>query len=145
METDWTKVAHFKPQEWVKDPRLIHPEAVYLADAIREHTGWPMIIHFGYDPTGHSEDPPSLHYLQKDGFAWAFDFHFMDPSLLEAWLELERWKDIGGLGIYPWWQNPGFHIDIRRGPRRGRWWRDQNGQYQAVNRDFLRMLDGWLL
>lgn len=129
--TNWDIVKHFKPEEWVTQPDMVKPELVYLLDEIRDALGFPIVIHVAYEPTGHSKN--SKHYTGE-----AVDFHIKGISLGEAWLELERWSSIGGLGVYPFWTNPGFHVDIRPTRRKARWWRDLAGKYQPVTPMFVR-------
>lgn len=50
----------------------------------------------------------------------------------------------GGIGFYPYWKDPGLHLDTRpmfRFDRRALWWRDQHGTYHySVEDDILRHL-----
>jgi len=87
---------------------------------------WPMVIHNAYATSGHSRD--SYHY---EGMAT--DFHFKtDASLQEqviklGWALLDlRLSKFMGIGIYPNWSNPGFHIDSRGIKQR---WVRVNGEY----------------
>lgn len=93
-----------------------------LLDALRDAWGGPdtkFIIHAGYAASGHSES--SRHYTGD-----AVDFHIEDgePYPLQIAVmndSLRRFQvsDRVGLGIYPCWHRPGFHLDLR--PARARW------------------------
>lgn len=85
---------------------------------------WPIIIHCCYEMSGHSQN--SYHYK-----GLATDFHFKTDedlkiqywALQEALLILNLEK-FCGLGLYPDWNNPGFHFDSRG--YRIRWIYDKN-------------------
>jgi uncharacterized protein YcbK (DUF882 family) len=134
--TDWTLVKHFKRAEWVKNPDAVVPELVYLVDGLRDYVGRPVVIHVAFDDAGHVED--SAHYMGA-----AVDLHVQGLSLMDQWLAAERFPFLG-VGLYPFWEHPGLHLDVRRvgaehGPGR-RWWRDKQGQYQPFTADFIRSL-----
>lgn len=91
---------------------------------------WPMIIHCCYEATGHA----SKSFHSREGKSCATDYHFVTDEPLTVQREvLEKvLSDLGlankvGLGAYPFWNNPGFHIDGRG--RRVRWTRDKDGKY----------------
>jgi hypothetical protein len=142
MLIDWTSIKHFKREEWVKDPDKISPDVVWLLDAMREDIGKPIIIHIAWDDDGHVND--SSHYTMARELALAVDFHISDMSLLDQWLFAERypWNSIG---LYPYWENPGLHCDLRRlgrdHPHLGkRWWRDKDNQYMALDKELVKFL-----
>ena len=140
--TDWTRVKHFKRIEWVKDPDLALPDLVYIMDEMRSVAGAPFIIHVCFDDSGH--EPNSAHFATKRDFAYAVDFHIHGWSLMDQWLFIEKWP-IMGLGIYPFWKNPGLHIDLRRHslehPTLGRrWWRNEQGEYLSFNKEMISIL-----
>lgn len=37
----------------------------------------------------------------------------------------------GGIGVYPWWQHRGLHLDL--GPANRRWFRDAGGNYKQID------------
>jgi uncharacterized protein YcbK (DUF882 family) len=103
----------FKPTERWGDISKVKWYHVYHLYQIRKAMGLPMVIHCCYADSGHA--PNSYHYQ-----GLATDFHFitkMDFSQLvkEVMLTLDNLKlsDFCGLGIYPQWNNPGFHFDSR--------------------------------
>ena len=64
----------------------------------------------------------------------AFDIHIENMHVIDQYLVAERFN-FGGIGVYPYWRNAGIHIDVRE--KSGRWGRDKNGRYVALNSDFL--------
>jgi hypothetical protein len=85
-----------------------------LLDAVRDRWGdAKFIIHCGFEADGH--DKNSFH---KTGSA--ADLH-IDSALsfpnqikrMETILKDLQVFDRVGLGIYPDWNNPGFHLDVR--------------------------------
>lgn len=75
---------------------------------------WPMVINCAYETKGHSEN--SYHYK-----GLAVDFHFNSPyvplvnqySCLEKTLIDLKIDKFVGFGVYPDWEFPGFHLDLR--------------------------------
>jgi hypothetical protein len=131
----WDHIKHFHAGEKWGPPAGMNGLLVMLLDKIREC--WPeasFVIHCGLESDGHSKD--SFH---KTGNA--VDFHIQkrgtapDSSLNESTKEsgavppfpdfpaqIERLEAIlkelqvfnrVGLGVYPDWYNPGFHLDVR--------------------------------
>ncbi len=139
---DWTQVKHFKREEWVKDPDKISPDVVMMLDSMREDAGVPFIILVAWDDDGHVND--SSHYTGTRDLAVAVDFYMKSWSLLDQWLFAERYP-WNGIGLYPYWTHPGLHCDLRRlgrdHPYLGkRWWRDKDGLYKPLDREFVQLL-----
>lgn len=133
----WEKVKHFKREEFKKDPDKVIPSLVFLMDEIREASGFPIIIHVAWDDSGHT--PKSLHYK-----GMAVDFHWKADlnkfSYLEQFCLLSQFRKIGAIGFYPFWNNPGWHIDIRSNLVRTVWYRDENGVYRYGINNLTRVL-----
>jgi len=133
----WKTIKHFNPKEKWGDPEKMDYRLVWMLDRLREKIGKPIIIHCGYATDGHAEN--SYHYKGQ-----AVDFHVEGG----AFNFHEGWKSVTlefrnrrmdrkvffmqekfwflGLGIYPHWNNPGFHLDL--GPARS-WWQNAEGGY----------------
>lgn len=143
----WSKLKWFSPSENWGDPSKVDPTLLLLLDEIRDVIGWPIVIHCAYETSGHS--PNSYHYLGR-----AVDFHFKSSVpfyeqverllriLDQIKLEISYYviykpsrsllpiSDFVGLGIYPAWNNPGFHLDIRSSKTPARWgWK---GDYEIL-------------
>jgi hypothetical protein len=88
-----------------------------------------MFIHSngGYAFTVHSEN--SLHY---DGLS--ADFHIADAvgphQVIEQTLLAYKWTFLS-IGIYPYWNRPGLHLDDRSviGKEKIVWFRNKVGKY----------------
>ena len=137
QERDWSKIKHFKKSEWKKDPDKVEWSVIELADEMRSAAGKPILIHVAWDDAGHVQD--STHF----GIATGFDFHFVGMTLLEQWLFAERFPWMG-IGIYPYWNNPGLHCDLRSLTEHAnlgrRWWRDAAGHYKSLDREIIKIL-----
>ncbi|NDY41233.1 hypothetical protein G3N55_00010 [Dissulfurirhabdus thermomarina] len=119
----WDLVApEFSPRERWGRPDRVSGLLLLALHAVRRTLGWPMVIHCAVETEGHSptgEHPPGR----------AVDFHFAAPGVpyreqverLEEVLDALQLSDFVGLGIYPDWAHPGFHLDVRG--RRARWGR----------------------
>jgi len=132
----WNHIKWFNRWENWGDPSKIDPLLIVLLDEIRDIYGKPFIIHCAYETSGHA--PNSYHYLGR-----AVDFHIKDDksfshqvnemlqildiislkvenySLHKPYRFLYPIADYVGLGIYPNWEHPGFHLDTRG--YRARW------------------------
>lgn len=129
MSVNWSQIRHFDRNEWPKDPSKVNPKLIYTMDDVREGAGVPVWIHVAYEEDGHS--PNSYHYRGD-----AVDFHFgvsekagKKLSYLEQFVVLSQYP-FGAIGFYPFWNNPGWHVDLRPwGERRLYWVRNRNGGY----------------
>lgn len=113
--TVWDYVAeHFSPKENWGDPIKINGQLLITLYTLRVYTDWPIIIHNAFETYGHS--PNSQHYL-GNASDWHFDietitFHEQVEKVLTFVNNFQLRKAIG-LGIYPAWNTPGFHLDVR--------------------------------
>lgn len=127
-EKFWDKIKHFSPDENWGDVNKVNPYLIIALDALREATGHPIVIHNAYATKGHSET--SMHYVGK-----AADIHIVGMSLIDAYLAVEKLGLFNGVGLYPFWNNPGLHVDLRQKP--ARWGRNAAGIYVALNDKFI--------
>lgn len=125
---DWTKIKHFSPNENWGNPDKVNPYLVIALDALRDSVGKPIIIHCAYSTDGHAKD--SMHYNGK-----AVDIHIVGLNVVDQFLAAERIGLFNGIGVYPFWNSPGLHLDIRTQP--GRWGRNAAGVYVALNSKFI--------
>ncbi len=110
----WTLIEpHFSRTEKWGDPKKMCYTLLSLLYLLRREIGKPFIIHAAYDQPGSHSDK-SFHYTGE-----AVDFHIVGMSFLDAISAVEnalfqlRVLDSVGLGIYPDWEHPGFHLDSR--------------------------------
>ncbi len=129
----------FKPSENWGDPKKMDYVLIWMLHRLRRTIGKPFIIHCGYETEGHA--PNSYH---KKGEAVDFYVRGREEidvpedgiTSIESWCcvnytflsEIVNMFDIG-VGIYPYWNNPGFHFDL--GDRRI-WWQDEKGKYRHI-------------
>lgn len=98
---------HFKLSEWVKDPSRVDTRLCHALEAVRKSGGVPITIHVAYDTAGHA--PQSYHYSGK-----AVDFHFSPRlPLADQFAAILSATGLGGIGYYPEWAHPGWHVDLR--------------------------------
>ena len=100
---------------------------------LRFHSGWPCIVHCG---TQGKHCTNSYHYQ-----GLAVDFHFQTPNgsftfreqakYLQQYLVAMQLDISTGLGLYPEWHSPGFHLDVRG--KKARWLR-RKGEYLEIKR-----------
>jgi hypothetical protein len=88
-----------------------------VLDLLRHYIGLPIHIHEGYATDGHTDG--SEHYTGD-----AVDAHVAEITLEEAYvkivkiLALLQLTDKVSLGLYPDWNNRGFHLGIKKGGAR---------------------------
>jgi len=125
-EADWKLVRHFTPEENWGDWRKVYRELVFLLDAFREFVDRRVVLHNVLDLSGHTDG--SYHYP-----GMAADFHVEGMHVVDQFIAASRFDGFNGLGVYPAWENPGLHGDIR--PKRlklepdARWLRTRGGVY----------------
>jgi hypothetical protein len=118
----WLILKNFKVREAWGDPSKMNHLLLYLMDGFRSSlpNGCWIKVHCGYKEGGHTKN--SFHYKGK-----AIDFHVVGISALEAEACLMHYLSQSkvidgveyqllnyvGLGLYPEWANPGFHLDVR--------------------------------
>jgi hypothetical protein len=116
--SDFAHLPNFSPAEAWGDVKKVQWYHVIHLQQVREELrgyahDWPMEIHCSYATSGHSDN--SYHYK-----GLATDFHFVSHEtiayqyeILELALESLNLSHFVGIGIYPKWNNPGFHFDSR--------------------------------
>lgn len=114
-------LTHFTADENWGDATQVSGVILLLLDAVRTAFDAPFVVHCAYEQSGHT--PASQHYQGN-----AVDFHCVTPETfpvqvcrLGGILDNLQIDHACGLGIYPDWHNPGFHLDCRG--KRARWGR----------------------
>jgi len=122
---------YFKKSEWKNNPDKVSDLLKDSLDLVREYAGVPIHIHVAYDDSGHSNN--SYHYKGK-----AVDFHFGGLTPLEQFACIKMIADLRGVGYYPWWNNPGWHVDLR--PDNLFWLSSKKGKYIYGNKKFINTI-----
>ncbi|MBI5428397.1 MAG: hypothetical protein HZA02_09000 [Nitrospinae bacterium] len=133
---DWSDIKYFTREEF-------RPEGhdgdfdmgigfILKLDNFRSQIDSPMVVHKngGFAVSGHSEN--SLHYL-----GLAADLHIRERGsdrprdVLEQALLAYKWSFLS-IGIYPFWNRPGLHLDDRAaiGLPKKVWFQDRAGKYR---------------
>jgi len=106
------------------DVRLI----VLLRD-LNDYTGKNLMVHCLYDE---DRAPDNLH---RQGLA--ADGHIENMGLLDQYVCISRFP-FKGIGLYTAWNHAGFHVDLRNQKIGARWACRKQGEYVAMNADFLQ-------
>ena len=126
----WENVKYFKPHEF-KRPSKLDPLLIYSIDKLRELAGRPIIINSDY-----REGDTGQHGQGK-----AIDLVIKDMHVIDQFLLAEKSRLFAGIGIYPFWNRAGLHVDIRDlkpNQAAARWLRDERGIYLAITAETLR-------
>jgi len=127
----WNRLRYFSIFENWGDPFRMHSKLLFALDRLRAFIGYPCIIHCG---TQGQHSPNSYHYK-----GMAVDCHFENVSLIDQWLAAERFPEFLGIGLYPQWNNPGLHLDIRNTKMRARWIR-LDSIYRPLDENTLKQI-----
>lgn len=104
----------------------MNPAFVDALDDFGKWVGSPIFINAGASKSGHS--PRSKHYDRPASVA---DFYIPGVRLSDALDYLSEYMfakiSFGGIGAYPYWNNPGMHLDFREDTVH--WYRDSQGKY----------------
>ena len=141
MAIDWNKVNGFSSWEF-DDPDFpgsgeeFSPVTLEKLVHLRRLSGSKIIVHRsvggGVDVRGTwGHSPRSLHRLDQG--ARAADVHILtkSPPMLQLYWILSC--GFGGVGWYPWWKHPGWHLDSRPGESFRLWVSRRKGRYEYFN------------
>ena len=134
MKNIWDKIdKYFEPKEAWGEPEKMSGLLLMVMYDLRFHSGWAIHVHCG---TQGKHCKNSYHYQ-----GLAIDFHFKTPNGIFTFREQAKYlmqylvdmqlDNSCGLGVYPQWANPGFHLDVRG--KKARWLR-QDGEYLSLDR-----------
>jgi hypothetical protein len=101
-------------------------------DRLRYFVQKPIIIHCGYE----ARDSGGWHPHGR-----AVDLHIEGLHIIEQFLAAARFDIFTGIGLYPWWNYPGLHLDNRPlGPNSHRaiWGSIKPKVYTTVDRAFIQ-------
>ena len=137
----WEHIEGFSQNEKWGKPGSVNGLLLFLLTIVRKEfrkffdPAASFVIHNAYDTSGHATD--SQHYKGN-----AADFH-IDTSisykdqiaiLLDIFKDLQV-EDRVGFGIYPQWNNKGFHLDVRGTRAR---WGQIDGKYVSMSEALIK-------
>jgi len=128
---DWLRVEHFTEKENWGDASKMDKTLLWALDHLRKIAGAPIVIHCGYAEGGHTNG--SYHYK-----GMAADLHIGRISLVDQFLIASSIPEFMGIGTYPFWNNPGLHLDVRPTAQRATWGQNASGMYVSLDGKFLR-------
>ena len=132
----WSTIKHFKPEEFNYPDEFINNGGFVLLqklDEFREFVGKPIIIHSDFRPGDKGQH----------GKARAVDIHVKGMHVIDQFLCAEKSGLFTGIGIYPNWNNPGLHLDIRilkEGEAYHRWGCWQTPIYVPLDMPFFKRI-----
>lgn len=129
-ELFWDEIEYFDKDENWGDWRKVNPYLIKFLDKFRKLVGMPVYINNAYS-AGSGHNKKSKHYLGE-----AADIHIKGMNVVDQYLMAEKCGLFNGIGVYPFWNNPGLHVDIRTKP--ARWGRNAAGVYVELNSKFIR-------
>jgi uncharacterized protein YcbK (DUF882 family) len=132
VSIDWTKIKNFKKSEFGEHADKMSPQLISALEFLRDIVNRPIKINSAY----RINDPGSTH-----GAGLAADIVISGLSLMDQFLIAEKTGLFTGIGLYPFWNQPGLHVDVRKLKRNElgkRWIRDKKEEYVALNSENLR-------
>ncbi len=116
---------YFKPAEFKAPPAAVAARLCRGLDDLRETLGAAIVINATFAATG--REPGSRHRLEPCDAA---DIVIRDtpPAVALRAILTGPW---GGVGWYPHWNRPGWHLDLRPGPR-AFWVRSADGYVSGL-------------
>lgn len=139
--TDWMDVKGFTINEKWGDPYKMDRVLIYRLVALRAfirskiYKDANIVIHCGYEERKLGGYHP---------MGMAVDCHCTGISLMDFYLSAERFQ-FGGIGVYPNWNNPGLHLDIRvitQDEPAARWGCKEKEKYVELDSYFLKNIYG---
>jgi len=100
---DWKDIKYFKSFEFNRQEKMDKKLIVGL-DKLREYIDKPIIINCSY------EDRKTGGYHPEGK---AVDIHVKGMHFFDLFIAASRFDEFNGIGIYPYWNNPGIHLDTR--------------------------------
>lgn len=125
--SEW-KLKYFKPSEF-KYPEKMSDELLIYLDKLREVVDNPIIIHSDYRPNDKGQH----------GLGLAVDIHIKNMHVIDQFLCAEKTGLFKGIGVYPTWNNPGLHLDIRN-DKNARWGCWTTNCYVPLDMPFIKRI-----
>ena len=133
QDSDWKAIEFFNKSEF-NQPDKMKYHFINRLDQFRKSINKPIIIHSSY-----RVGDPGYH-----GSGEAVDVHIVGISLLCAYTLASESGLFGGIGVYPGWNNPGLHLDMRANKARWGCWTktgEKTNIYVPLDSAFLERID----
>lgn len=89
-----------------------------------------LIVHCGYEKRSSGQHPHGK----------AVDFHLTGMSVFDQFIAASRFG-FRGIGLYPYWNNPGLHVDnrsLKPGQKKALWGCTAPGMYCGLTKSFMQ-------
>ena len=132
---DVEKTGLFSINEAWGDHLLMHQSIIFALIKFRKYIGKSVIIHCGYQERTTGGWHPKGYAVDVD----VFGMHVVD-----MYLAAERFDEFNGIGLYPWWHNPGLHLDTRPRDKTSidsRWGSVSSGRYVPLDKTFIQAIE----
>ena len=144
----WENIRFFKPEEFGHNVEKMDIVAIYTLDDMRFIEAEkrriegkePIIITINEAWAERPSNPTSMHPQGKAIDCVIRNAKTKKPlPIIEQFLIAIHYSWTG-IGFYPFWKDPGLHLDIRppyRLFRKTTWWRNKHGGYEPIETYFL--------
>ena len=122
----WNSIKNFTAKEFNSDD-MSKPLVLGLQQ-VRDYTGRKIKIKSGY-----RAGDKGLH-----GLKMAADISIEGLHVVDQFLIIVRFNIFTGIGIYPNWNEPGLHVDVRH--KSARWGSLKPKEYVELNLDFFKKI-----
>jgi len=129
----WDDVRHFEAWEHFGDASKMNLSFMARLDFLREVADRAILINAGWAESGHSHSE-SFHYS-----GMAADLVIVQATLQEMF-QLAVLCGFRGIGIYPYWNKPGIHVDIRPWEHIATWMRNREGEFVGLPNNYKELL-----
>jgi len=126
----WEDIPNFSPGEF--NTTNMSQILIYTLQDMRDYTGRKINIHSGFRPGSTGYHPLKM----------ASDLDIEGLHVIDMYLIAERFDALNGIGVYPNWNNPGIHVDVRPRKERkafdARWGCFVSGEYVKLDYEFFK-------
>jgi hypothetical protein len=129
-DEEWKKLKYFKITENWGDPYKMDYQLLLALEKFRSMLNKPITINYG---TQGSHVSGSYHYK-----GMAVDLHVKGMELFDVFMIAIRIPEFGGIGLYPEWNNPGLHLDIRQVDKKVMWVKQANIYIYNLNKKSMK-------
>ena len=130
----WEDIDNFTPGEFgtIQMSRVL----IFTVQDMRDYTGRKINIHNGYRSGSKGYHPLKM----------AADLDIEGLHVIDQYLIAERFDAFNGIGVYPNWNSPGIHVDVRPHKERksfdARWGCFNPGDYVRLDYEFFKKVIG---